>query len=159
MNDATKTPSQSFTPTSSAKSRRKLLEVIKHCPEQPFSQRSVAALIGVGKIVAAGRSRPAQARKRPAVQPQRVTDVVQTDGVGQLPKEHADHVTPCTEGSRHKIHAGLARKFRNQMRRNEIAKLSENTELRCGWFGILFHHLCRVAELKNHSNQIFLCLK
>ena len=37
MNDATKTPSQSFTPTSDSKSRRKLLEVIEHCPEQPFS--------------------------------------------------------------------------------------------------------------------------
>src|SRR5208283_1165603 len=122
MNDATKTPSQSFPPTSNAKSRRKLLEVIKHRPEQPFSQRRVAALIGVGKIIAARRSRPAQARKRPAVEPQRVTDVVKTDGVGQLPKEHADHVTPGTEGSRHKIHAGFPRKFRNQMRRNEIAK-------------------------------------
>ena len=47
---------------------------------------------------------------------------LQTDSVGQLPKEHADHVTPSTEGSRHKIHAGFPRKFRNQMRRNEIAK-------------------------------------
>jgi hypothetical protein len=37
MNDTTKTPCYSFTPTSDSKSRRKLLEVIEHCPEQPFS--------------------------------------------------------------------------------------------------------------------------
>jgi hypothetical protein len=54
--------------------------MIKHRPEQPFSQPSVAALIGMGKIVAAG-SRSAQGRKRAAVQSQRVTDVVQTDGM------------------------------------------------------------------------------
>ena len=35
-----------------------------------------------------------------------------------------DYVTPRTEGSRHGIHAGLARKFRNQMRWNQIAKLA-----------------------------------
>src|ERR1700736_6614223 len=68
MNDAAKTPCQSFATTSCGKSRRKLLEMIKHRPEQPFSQRSIAMLIGVGKIVAAGRSRPAQGRKRAAVQ-------------------------------------------------------------------------------------------
>jgi hypothetical protein len=44
-----------------------------------------------------------------------------------LREEHTDYVTPRTEGSRHGIHAGLARKFRNQMRRNQIAKLSHRT--------------------------------
>src|SRR4029077_1690167 len=141
--------------TSCGKSRRKLLEMIKHRPEQPFSQPSVAALIGVGKIVAAGRSRSAQGRKRAAVQSQRVTDVVQTDGMSQLPKEHTHYVTPHTEGSRHGIHAGLARKFWNQMRRNQIAKLSQNSELGCGWFGLPFFHLCRVTKLKSHANHFF----
>jgi len=82
----------------------------------------------MGKVVAARSSGSAQGRKRAAVQSQRVTDVVQADGVRQLPKEHADHMTPCTERSRHGIHTGLARKFRNQMRRNEIAKLPKNAE-------------------------------
>src|SRR6516164_7914818 len=66
-------------------------------------------------------------------------------------------MTPCTEGSRHGIHTDLARKFRNQMRRNEIAKLPKNAEFGCGWFGVSFFHLCRVTELKNHSNHFFLC--
>ena len=37
-------------------------------------------------------------------------------------------------------HAGLARKFQNQMRRNQIAKLSENTELwmRLVWYFFFF---------------------
>ena len=44
------------------------------------------------------------------------------------------------------------------MRRNQIAKLSEYTEFRCGWFGVLFYHLCRVAELKSHANHFFRAL-
>ena len=43
------------------------------------------------------------------------------------------------------------------MRRNQIAKLPEYTEFGCGWFGISFFHLCRVAELKSHANHFFLC--
>src|SRR6516164_1449719 len=157
MNNAPETTSQPFTSSSRAKSRSKLLQVLEHRPEQPFGQRSVATLIGMGKVVATRSSGSAQGRKRAAVQSQRVTDVVQADGVSQLRKEHADHVTPCTEGTCHGIHTRLARKFRNQMRRNEIAKLSKNAEFGCGWFGVSFFHLCRVTELKNHSNHFFLC--
>jgi hypothetical protein len=92
------------------------------------------------------------------VQPQRVTDVVQTDGVSQLRKEHTDYVTPRSEGSRHGIHAGLARKFRNQMRWNQIAKLPQNSEFGGGWFGISFLQLCRVTELKNIPTTFFCAL-
>jgi len=157
MNNAPETTSQPFTSTSGCKSGRKLLQVLEHRPEQPFSQRSVAALIGMRKIVTARSRRPTQSRKWTAVQSQRVTDVVQTDSVGQLCKDHAHHMTPRAEGSRHGIHAGLARKFRNQMRRNQIAKLSQNSELGCGWFGVSFFHLRRVTELKSHANHFFLC--
>ena len=159
MNDVPETPGQSFAATSCGKSRRKFLQVIKHRPEQPLSQCSVATLIGVGKIIATRRSRPTHGRKRAAVQPQRVTDVVQTNGVSQLRKEHTYYVTPRTEGSRHGIHAGLARKFRNQVRRNKFAELSENSQFRGGWFGVSFHHLCRVTKLKSHANHFFFCLK
>src|SRR5258708_4420829 len=131
--------------------------MIKHRPEQPFSQPSVAALIGVGKIVAAGRSRSAQGRKRAAVQSQRVTDVVQTNGMSQLRKEHTHYVTPHTEGSRHGIHAGLARKFGNQMRRNQIAKLSQNSELGCGWFGLSFFSPLSSDKVKEPCQPLFLC--
>ena len=118
------------------------MEVLEHRPEKSFSQCSVAALIGVGKIVTTRSRRPAQGRKRPAVQSERVAHIIKADGMGQLCKEHAHNVTPCTEGSRHGIHTGFSRKFRNQMQRNQIAKLSENTEFGCGWFGISFFHLC-----------------
>jgi len=91
------------------------------------------------------------------VKPQRVTDILKADGVSQLREEHADHMTPCTEGSRHGIYTCLARKFTDQMRRNQIAKLPKNAEFGSGWFGVSFYHLCRVTELKNHSNHFFLC--
>jgi len=41
------------------------------------------------------------------------------------------------------------------MRRNQVAKLSKNGELGCGWFGLSFFHLCRVTELKSHANHFF----
>src|SRR6516162_3605978 len=62
-------------------------------------------------------------------------------------------MTPGAKGSRHAIHAGLPRKFRHQVRRNQIAKLPENSEFGCGWFGVSFHHLCRVTKLKSHANH------
>ena len=154
MNDAPKTPRQAFTSTPSAKAGRKRLEVLKHRPEQPFGQRRVTMFIGVGKVVAARRGCPAQSRKRPAAQPQGVTDIIEANGMGQLGKEHADHMTPRAEGSRQGIHPGRARKFWDQMGWNQIAKLSQNRELGGGWFG-LFFHLCRVTELKSHSNHLF----
>ena len=77
MNNAPETMSQSFTSSSCVKSGRKLLQVFEHPPEQPFSQRSVAMLVGMGKVVATRSSGSAQGRKRAAVQSQRVTDVVE----------------------------------------------------------------------------------
>src|ERR1700730_6077839 len=77
--------------------------------------------------------------------------------MGQLCKEHAHNVTPWTESSRHGIHTCLARKFTDQMGRNQIAKLPKNAEFGSGWFAVSFYHLCRVTELKNHSNHFFLC--
>jgi UDP-2,3-diacylglucosamine pyrophosphatase LpxH len=100
MNNAAETMSQPFTSTSGCKSGRKLLQVLEHRPEQPFSQRRVEALIGMRKIVTVRSRRPTQSRKWIAVQSQRVTDVVQTDSVGQLCKDHAHHMTPRAEGSR-----------------------------------------------------------
>jgi hypothetical protein len=44
------------------------------------------------------------------------------------------------------------------MRRNQIAKLSQNSELGCGWFGVSFFHLRRVTELKSHANHFFCAL-
>jgi hypothetical protein len=43
------------------------------------------------------------------------------------------------------------------MRRNQIAKLPQYAEFGCGWFGVSFFHLCRVAELKSHANHFFFC--
>src|SRR5580693_2398741 len=43
------------------------------------------------------------------------------------------------------------------MRRNQIAKLPQYAEFGCGWFGVSFDHLCRVAELKGHANHFFFC--
>jgi hypothetical protein len=42
---------------------------------------------------------------------------------------------------------------------NQIAKLPQNSEFGGGCFGIsFFFHLCRVTELKSHSNHFFCAL-
>src|SRR5437763_16836799 len=84
VNDAPEPMRQPFTSAASAKAGRKGLEVLQHRPEQPFSQRRVTLFIGVGKGVAARRAGPAQGRKRPAVQAQGVTEVIEANRMGQL---------------------------------------------------------------------------
>ena len=54
-------------------------------------------------------------------------------------------------------HAGLACKFTDQMRRNEIAKLPEYTELGCGWFGILFYSPLSSGRVKEPCQPLFFC--
>jgi len=105
MNDAPKTPGQSFATTSCGKSGRKFLQVIKHRPEQPFSQRGVATLIGVGKIIATRRGvAPRKAKSGPLCN-RSASQTSFRPGVSQLRKEHTHYVTPRTEGSCHGIHA------------------------------------------------------
>jgi len=52
---------------------------------------------------------------------------------------------------------GIARKFRNPMRRNQIAKLSENTEFGCGWFGISFFSPLLSGRAKEPFQPLFFC--
>jgi hypothetical protein len=46
---------------------------------------------------------------------------------------------------------GLARKFRDQMRRNQIANLPERAEFGCGWFGISFFFFFHSAMPENRG--------
>jgi hypothetical protein len=84
MNDAAKTPGQSLATTSCGKSRRKLLEILKHRPApalQPAQRRTVYWRgKDCGRL---GGVAPRKAESGPLC----VTDVVQTDGMSELRKE------------------------------------------------------------------------
>ncbi len=84
---------------------------------------------------------PRAGQEGAGVELQGVAHIVQPDAVGQLTAAQADHVTPRTEGPALFSHTGVPRQLRNQMRRNIVAELPKNGELRIGWGFYVFQSL------------------
>ena len=80
------------------------------------------------------------------MEPQTVTDIVETDGVNKLGVEQRYDVTPVAEGAGEFIRAQIAGQLGDEMRRNEMAKLPEHRQFGTGWRTFGFFHLDRVAE-------------
>jgi len=130
----------SATPSAS-KFRRERLKMREHGPEKLLRQHRLALLARMGESVAARRGRSANCRERTAMKPQCVTHVIEADRVSQLRVEHRDHMAPRRKCPAGFIHPGLSGQLRHEMRRNEIAELSQNAELGCRWAGLFFHTL------------------
>jgi hypothetical protein len=54
----------------------------------------VLVAIAWERLLRLGALAPRKAEKRPTEESERVADIIQADGMGQLSKEHAHHVTP-----------------------------------------------------------------
>ena len=119
------------------------LQFGQHFPKQRFGHRRVALPVGVREGVLAGRCRPANRRKRPRVQPQCVAHVVQSQSMGQLGIDQADHMTPGLEGAALGLRVVLARQSRHQMVGNQIAQLPQQRKAAARWLavGFLLHAL------------------
>jgi hypothetical protein len=156
MNGAPESPQGAAAFASPRKLWTEVLQMPQYAPEKLFRHLGVANLVGMRKVVAAGRRGPANGRKRPPVQIQRVTHVVETDAGRHLGEHHGHGMTPRRKGSPLLVHPILARQFRHQMRRNQIAQLVQNAYLRFRWMtdGFLFH-VCRVADQPPESNTSF----
>jgi hypothetical protein len=63
---------------------------------------------------------------------QPVTDIVETDGMGELRVEQRHHMARCGERPRPGFDPVLARQLGNQVAGNKVANLRENTEFRPG---------------------------
>ena len=87
------------------------------------------------------------------MEPQAVTNIVETDGVNELGVKQRHHVTPMTEGAGEFSRAQIAGQLGDPMRRNEMAKLPQHGQLGTGWrtFGFCFH-LDRLAENRTPAN-------
>ena len=134
-----------------AKSGLQRLQMFQHRPEELFGHIRIAPAVGVRERVFGRGCGPAQCRQRPGVQPQRVTDVIEPEAVGELGVEQADDMTPRTERAGLIFHAGLACQSRHQMRWNEVAKLAQERELAAGWLVscLIFHALpCGKAQTR-----------
>jgi hypothetical protein len=133
------------------KARGESLKVSKHSPEKLLGQNSLARM---GESIATRRGRAANCRERTTMKPQRVTHIIQTNGVGQLCVEHRHHMAPSRKRSAGFVHPGLPRQPRHKMGRNELAELAQNAELRCRWAGLFFTP-CQVVGLNVPVHQTF----
>lgn len=80
----------------------------------------------------------AQAAEPAGMVAQRVPDVVEAGGVGELGEEQADNVAPRREGARLLVDAVLLGEAGGEVGRDQLAKLGEDGQLRRGWF-VSFH--------------------
>ena len=127
------------------------LQMFQHRPKELFGHFWIARAVGVRKRVLGRRCRTAQCRQRPGVQPQRITDIIEAEAVGELGIKQADNVTPRSEGAGLIFHAGRACQSRHQMRRNEVAKLAQQREFAGGWLvaSLIIHALpCGKAQTR-----------
>ena len=58
-----------------------------------------------------------------------VANIDEPDGVGELGVEEADDVTPWGKSPRFLVHPVFSGKTADEMRRNKLAELSQDTEL------------------------------
>src|SRR5450756_2465580 len=139
----------------SHKSWRLLPQVLLDPPEQLLGHRGRTLPVGIGKPVAAGGGRAAHARQRARVQLQRIAQVIETDAMRQLGIDQADHVTPRLETARLILGPGSPRYFGNLVRRNKIANLAQDVELRPCWVDRFIFHPCLVAGPKRQPCLLY----
>ena len=75
------------------------------------------------------------------MEPQTVTDIIETDGVDELGIEQRHDVTPVTASAGQLFRPQIAGQLGDQMGRNVMAKLPQDGQLGTGWrtWGFLFH--------------------
>ena len=108
--------------------------MLQHRPEEFLGHLPV----GVGEGVPARRGGPRDRRKGTRVQPQRVANVVESQGVGQLGVEEADNMAPRTKCAGLSVYPGVPGQLRHEMSGNEIAELVQQREFAARWLGVGF---------------------
>src|SRR5574340_1593278 len=129
-------------PPPTAKPRAEVLQVFQGLPKEFLRHRGVALAVGVGKRIAFGRCSATNARQRARVQRQCIAHIVESEAMGQLREEQAEHVTPGGVGAGVVLYAGLSGQLWHEMIGNEVANLAQDRELTLRWlllFGFVFH--------------------
>ena len=150
-----KTPRHALATAASREAGRNALQMPEHRPENLLRQTRVALLVGVGKVVAAGRRGAAQCDQKAVVQAQAIADIVEPDGMGKLRIEETQQMAPRRKDPGLLVHARLPRQLRHEVGRNQIANLPQHSKLAAAWFGVGFHR-CRVAGKHRHSKPFSL---
>ena len=107
--------------------------MLQHRPEDFLGHLPV----GVGEGVLARRGGPRDRLQGTRVQPQRVANVVESQGVGQLGVEEVDHMAQRAKHAGLGVCPGVPGQLRHEMSGNEIAELVQQRELAARWLGVL----------------------
>lgn len=113
-----------------------VLEMGEGLPEKILHHVAVAVCIGMGEGVAGRRHGPAKAAEPARMNAQAVTDIIESEGVGELGEKQAHDMTPWREGAGFLVDAVLCCEPCNEKRRNLLAELGEHRQLGLGWFVI-----------------------
>ncbi len=124
-------------PSAAPEPRRQVLEVFEHAPEESLGHGGIAIPVRMAEVVAARRRGATQGRERPAVKPERVAHVIQSERMADLAEDQSDDVTPGAIAARLRIDTGFPGDLRHQMVGNEIAELAQYAQLRRRWSGVL----------------------
>ena len=105
--------------------RGKLLQMRKGLPEQFLHHVAVAMFVRMGKRVAARRHNASDRCQLRGTVSQRVTDIIEPDGMGELSEKKGHHVAPRREGPRLLVYPVFAGGFFRLMRRDKFTKLMQ----------------------------------
>jgi len=94
----------------------------------------------MGKGVARRRKCDPDTPEQAGMMAQSVTDIIETNGMGELRVEQRHHVTPRGERPRLGFDPVLAGQLGDQVAWNQVANLRENAELRFGGWLFVFHN-------------------
>lgn len=114
--------------------------MLKHLPEQSFHHVGIASFVVMGKTVATGWGRASNPKELGTVMAQGITQVVQSNAVGQLAIKKADNVAPRRKCPALLVHLILRCQAAHHPNRGKLAKLIEYYRTIFGWFW-LFHIL------------------
>src|SRR6267142_3041939 len=89
------------------------------------------------------------------MQIQRVTDIVQAQGMRQLGIKQTHHMAPGRERAGFLVYTRVARQPGNKMRRNPVAKLRKNAEFGTAWLRFGFFHPLPCGRVKLLSQAFF----
>ena len=115
-------PLAAFAPS---KARLDVLKMSEHRPEECFDEVSRAYFVCVRKSVARGGQDLEAAQSR-CFESKPVANVVETDGMGKLGKNHCSHVAQDAEGTCFCVHAGFLGCLIEKTSGDEVEKLLEN---------------------------------
>ena len=109
-----------------------MLEVGQGAPEHELSELRVAHLVGVGEVVARGR-RETEGGDGSHLESQPVTDIIETQSMSELDKEHGAEVAEHGVGPGFDIDVSLLGCPLDDVTRNELEHLPENIDVVTCW--------------------------